>query len=140
MIGPKKPKPAPGAEARARKLVTKRDGSVCVRCHRTDPTFGVNFDHRKNRSQGGEWSASNGQLMCGSGVVGCHGFVTQNPHRALVEGYAVPGWADPSSWPARRWVPTNIGTLEQCWVLYSNDGSWERITDVRAVLLMEGAV
>lgn len=106
-------------EADARELVYLRDGGVCVKCHRVDPIFGVNWDHRKNRSQGGKWAASNGQTLCGSGTTGCHGFVTSHPREAVAEGWAVPGWplADPREWPARRWV-SDAGVLRLRWVIY----------------------
>jgi hypothetical protein len=138
MIGPKPEKPAPGAEARARKLVTARDEGLCVRCRRAH--LGVNFDHRKNRSQGGEWSASNGQLLCGSGTTGCHGEVTAYPAMAVAGGWAVPGWPEavPSEWPARRWVPGVAGILHRVWVLYDDQGGWTEISDAEAARRMVG--
>lgn len=115
-------------ERRARKIVTARDGGMCVKCHRVHPIYGVNWDHRKRRSQGGLWAASNGQLLCGSGTIGCHGWVTQNPAKAAVEGWSVPAWADPLTYPARRYVRGRHGALHLVWVLYRDDGQWEEIT------------
>lgn len=145
MITPKTPKQTHADEVDARELVNLRDGGVCVKCGRVDPLFGVNFDHRKNRSQGGLWSASNGQLMCGSGTVGCHGWATQHPAEAVAEGWAVPSWADPLVWPARRWLKSSFGTVRLAWVLYRNtpgpDGQlWDEISDGEAVRRMEGTV
>lgn len=128
MIAPKQPKQTPADERRARRIVIVGDGGVCVKCHRSHPVHGVNWDHRKNKGQGGLWAASNGQLLCGSGTTGCHGWKTQNPAEASAEGWAVPGWADPLTYPGRRWLPSGLGTLRLAWVLYRNDGKWEEIT------------
>jgi hypothetical protein len=133
MIGPKTPKPNPAEERRARADVKKRDRGVCVKCLRVHPIHGVNWDHRKNASQGGLVVASNGQLLCGSGTTGCHGWKTNSPARACAEGWAVPGWADPLTYPARRWQSTGLGTFELIWVLYRDDGSWDRVPDEEAV-------
>src|SRR5690606_39263311 len=113
---------------------------VCVRCRRSHPLFGVNFDHRKNRSQGGLWSASNGQLMCGSGTVGCHGHVTQNPAEALREGWSVPSWADPASWPAARWFRGEHGIFTRGFVLYDDEGRFREITADEAARITDGMV
>lgn len=130
MIGPKQEKQlSAAAERRGRNIVKKRDRGVCVKCRRVDPVWGVNHDHRLNRSQGGDWSPANGQLLCGSGTTGCHGWVTTNPEVACAEGWAVPGWADPATYPGRRWVRTRFGTLVLVWVLYRDDGTWAQITD-----------
>lgn len=145
MIRPKyeSPKPAKRSKSRAdeieaREYVNLRDAGVCVRCRRVHPLFGVNFDHRKNKGQGGPWSASNGQLLCGSGTTGCHGWKTDHPTDAVTEGWAVPGWdrADPLKWPARRWLRTDLGTLRLAWVIYDDFGSWTEITHGYAFVLM----
>lgn len=138
MIQQKAPKQTRADEQRARKLVTLRDEGVCVRCRRVDPIHGVNFDHRLNRSQGGAWSPENGQLLCGSGTTGCHGWVTEHPAQAILDGWAVPGWADPASWPARRWLSTPAGSLRLCWVLLGDDCSVMEISEDEAQRLMKG--
>lgn len=124
----------------ARDLVNLRDGGVCVKCGRVDPFFGVNFDHRVNRSQGGDWRASNGQLLCGSGTTGCHGWVTTEPGKAIADGWACPGYADPAEWPARRYIWSRWGTVALSWVLYADDGTWREISDEEARKRMEGTV
>jgi hypothetical protein len=129
MIGPKVPRQTSGDERRAREVVRGRDDGRCVRCRRHGP---ANWDHRKNASQGGLWAPSNGQLLCGSGTTGCHGWKTSNPAEAIAEGWAVPGWADPLVWPARRWVATSLGTLKKVWVLYDDRGGFKQITDDEA--------
>lgn len=140
MISPKASKQTRADEIAARELVNLRDGGVCVKCLRTHPVFGVNFDHRKNRSQGGDWSPSNGQLLCGSGTTGCHGFVTSHPAEAIEEGWAVPGWADPLVWPARRWRKGWGGIVGLRWFLYDNQGGVHWITDEEAMRRMNGTV
>lgn len=128
MIGPKMEKwTSRTHEIDGREIVKLRDAGVCVRCRRVHPLFGVNHDHRRNRSQGGDWSPSNGQLLCGSGTTGCHGYVTEHPREAVADGWAVPGWADWREWPARRWLPASNGTLRLGWVLYDDVGGWVQI-------------
>ena len=125
------------AEIDAREVVGYRDEGVCVNCRRVDPVFGVNWDHRKNRSQGGTWEPANGQLLCGSGTTGCHGYFTSHPQEAFATGYAVPGWAEPTEYPARRWVYGGY-VLKQVWVLYDNAGQWTQIDDDEAQARIEG--
>lgn len=132
MIGPKLPKQTAADERRARAAVKERDQGICVRCGRP----GNNWDHRKNRSQGGRWEASNGQTLCGSGTTGCHGWRTLNPAAAVLEGFAVPGWGRPEWWPAYR-------ADVRSWVLYvdvpdSFGRWWTEITHATADLLMNG--
>ncbi|WP_349862619.1 HNH endonuclease signature motif containing protein [Leifsonia sp. WHRI 6310E] len=126
-------------EAEARDVVDHRDERVCVKCRRVDPMFGVNWDHRKNRSQGGEWRASNGQLLCGSGTTGCHGWKTSHPMEAREQGYSVPGYADPAEYPARRWAYVGY-VLAQVWVLYDDAGQWVVISEEEAQMRIRGEV
>lgn len=124
MIGPKEPKPSPADEKHAYAKATERGGGSCARCGK----YGVQRDHRKNRSQGGLTVLSNLQLLCPT----CHQWKTENPTAAVLEGFAVPGWARPETWPAWH---IGIG-----WVLYLDepeDGHLIRpITAVTADLLM----
>lgn len=60
----------------------------------------TNFQHRKNRGQGGAWAPSNGIDVCGSGTTGCHGYIHANPAEAVENGWTVPSWADPVATPA----------------------------------------
>ena len=104
MIAPKVAKPTPAEEREAYRLVTIRDNDTCQRCLRNcGPS---NRDHRQDRSVGGRTSVVNLQILGGSGTTGCHGWKTANPRDAQAEGWAVPGWADPHEYPARRWLPT----------------------------------
>lgn len=71
----------------ARDLVTTRAGGVCEVCGTCAAT---SFQHRRNRSQGGLWSASNGLAVCGSGNYGgCHGRIHQHPTQAMRKGWMV---------------------------------------------------
>jgi len=137
VIAPKPPKQTAADERRARALVKRRDGGLCVKCRRVHPLHGVNWDHRKNKGQGGLWAASNGQLLCGSGTTGCHGWKTQNPAQAAAEGWAVPAWADPLTYPARRWLPSGLGTVRLAWVLLRDDGTFDEITEEDALRRIE---
>lgn len=133
MIGPKIERwLTPQLERKGRALVSARDGGTCVKCRRGGA---MNHDHRLNRSQGGDWSPSNGQLLCGSGTTGCHGWRTTHPRDAVIEGWAVAGHSTlaPAEWPARRWVHTKWGTLRLSWVLLDDDGGWLEIDEREAV-------
>lgn len=126
MIGPKIPKPTPREEREAYAAATTRDQDRCVRCGE----YGIQRDHRKNRSQGGLTVVSNLQGLCQP----CHTWKTTNPAAAVLEGFAVPGWAHPETWPGYR---IGVG-----WVIYFDapvDGAWWReITETTADLLMSG--
>jgi len=122
VIGPKVPRPSKAQERAAYQAATTRDDDRCVRCG----VFGVQRDHRKNRSQGGLTVPENIQCLCPD----CHLFKTLSPAAAVLEGFAVPGWAHPELWPAYR---HNTG-----WVIYEGTG-FRVITETTADLLMGGA-
>lgn len=113
------------ADRYAYELVTRRDVQ-CVRCGSHDR---LERDHRKNRSQGGQTTASNMQLLCAS----CHRWKTENPQDARTSGFAVPGWARPWEWPAYR--QTALGGR---WCLYGDDGLVMFITEREAAHMMSG--
>lgn len=126
VIGPKTPRPSPADEKRAYADATTRDNATCVRCG----AFGIERDHRQNR-QAGNTVVSNLQGLCRK----CHQWKTENPTAALLEGFAVPRWARPETWPAWR---VGVG-----WVLYfdtpDQDGNWwQEITEAVADMLMRG--
>lgn len=102
----------------ARKLVAERSGGVCEVCGAMRAT---NFQHRKNRSQGGRWSASNGLHVCGSGTTGDHGRIHHSPSEAYSFGWSVKSWQDPAETPVR----TAYG-----WVLLDDEGSWTAVAHV----------
>jgi len=82
-------------EREARKLVYARSGGVCEACGSERAT---EWHHRKNRSQGGLWTPSNG-LHLG---VACHRRITVNPRDAADEGYTVWSWQDHREVPVSR--------------------------------------
>ncbi|WP_242089205.1 HNH endonuclease [Curtobacterium sp. DN_7.5] len=131
MIGPKTSAPTAAEESRAYALVTERDEERCQRCHRGGV---AQRDHRKNRSQGGRTAASNLHLLCPD----CHLWKTDHPVEAAHDGWGVPGWADPATFPARRWLRTELGTLRQAWVLYDDVGTWREISAEQARRQMGG--
>lgn len=118
-------------ENEAYELCGLRDLNRCVRCGAHDH-LGLNRDHRKNRSQGGRTVIENLQLLCGTGTTGCHGWVTEHPRSAVLEGFAIPGWpqADPAEWPARRVFSFDVVTgkpiIDPC--MYRADGSVDWIS------------
>ena len=124
-VTPKMRKPTKAEEKAAYEAVTTRDGGKCVRCGWYG---GTQRDHRQNRSQGGATTVENLQLLC----LPCHTWKGANPSAAVLEGFAVPGWARPELWPAWRYDVHS-------WVLYERDG-WTRITETVADLLMHGEV
>lgn len=124
-------KPTAGEERRAYAIATARD-QVCVRCRRGD----VQRDHRKNRSQGGLTLASNLHLLCTT----CHEWKTTHPAEAAAAGLAVPGWATPIDFPARRWLETGLGTHREAWVLYDDEGGWIEISDLEAAARGRGVI
>ena len=133
MILPKVRKPTKAEEADAYELATLRDKDTCQRCRRDcGPTA---RDHRVNRSQGGRTVVSNLHVL----GLDCHIWASEHPADAQAEGWAAPSYAEPSEWPARRWMPVYGGRLHLSWVLYSDDGELAVITEEDAALRMYGA-
>lgn len=99
-------------EKKARDRVAERSGGICEVCGAARAT---NYQHRKNRSQGGPWSASNGLHVCGSGTTGCHGYIHAHPAESYERGWSVHSWDDPADIPAQ----THIGEL-----LLDDEGGW----------------
>lgn len=99
---PGRPKTHSGmAENAARITVRRRSGGCCEVCGVAAAT---NFQHRKARSQGGEWSAVNGLDVCGAGnYAGCHGRIHQNPEEAYANGWSVRSTDDPAAIPFTHW-------------------------------------
>jgi hypothetical protein len=108
---------------RVRAKLYERAASMCEICGVRPAT---NAHHRKNRSQGGKDALSNLLLLCGSGTIKCHGYVT-----APVKNYHL--------WPA---VPKRMGWC--CWrsdepsdvpVYYR--GQWVRLDDAGHVHVLK---
>lgn len=133
MIAPKVAKQTAAEETWAYQKATERDHGCCVRCG----AFGVQRDHRKNRSQTGRTTPGQLQCLCFSafGREGCHEWKGKHPKLAAAEGWAVPGWVeDPLTYPARR----RISPRELIWVIYDDLGGWRRITDDEALARIAG--
>lgn len=89
-------------EKEARRLVYARSGGRCERCGRR----ATEWHHRKNRSQGGLWAASNGIHACSE----CHRWFTGNPDEACDWGWSVRRFGDPTTQPVvLNGVPTILG-------------------------------
>lgn len=133
MITQKTPKPSKSDEHDAYELATLRDGNRCQRCLRDCGP--IARDHRQNR-QPGNTIVPNLQCL----GLRCHQWKTEHSRDALAEGWAVPSWADPREWPARRWFTGEFGIKTLGWVLYRDDGGVLEITESEAVHRMEGTV
>lgn len=96
---------------RTLRLVGIRSGGRCERCGGP----GHSTHHLTNRSQGGRWTPSNCVRLCGSGLGGCHGWVTVNPVEAAEEGFHLKPWESPGRKPIHS-------TLHGV-VLLADDGS-----------------
>ena len=132
MIRPKIAKQSKTDDQKAYDVATLRDNDTCQRCLRDcGPTA---RDHRRNRSQGGLTTVANLQIM----GLRCHIFVTEHPAEAIAEGWAVPGFADPLVWPARRWFTGDYGIRTLGWVLLDDAGHVLEITEDEALRRMEG--
>lgn len=132
-ILPKTQKPTPREERDAYKIATDRDRNICQRCLRDCGP--IARDHRQNR-QPGNTTAANLQLL----GLRCHQWKTEHPREAIREGWAVPSYADPLVWPARRWRFTALGPVRLGWCLYDNQGGVHWITDEEAMRRMNGLV
>lgn len=140
---PRRPQGPSPEELEGRALVEARDAGTCVLCGK--PGEGLNWHHRKLRSQGGDWSASNGILLCGSGSVGCHGRVHGNPREAYDYGWMVPGGRDPAEYPVLSWrwlsgTPDRHGVRRRghLWLLLADDGTYAVIGDTEALARIDG--
>ncbi|MET8985927.1 HNH endonuclease signature motif containing protein [Nonomuraea wenchangensis] len=109
------PQPNSGPSAKLRALVEARDNG-CVRCGAKVPRDEDSVHHRIPRGRGGENTAENLLLLCGSGTTGCHGWVESHRTEAYNAGYLVRTGFDPLD------VPVLLrGTT---WAYPSPDGRW----------------
>ena len=113
-------------------LATLRDGNRCL--FRAPECVGAaQRDHRQNRTAFNTVT-SNLQLLC----LVHHQWKSEHPEDALAEGWAVPSWADPAEWPARRWVDVGYGVLRLVWCLYDDEGGIRVISEAEAFRPMYG--
>lgn len=131
MIRPKRLKQSEANKRDAYEVTYHRDKATCQKCRR--PGLHVERDHRQNRDPFNT-VPSNLQLLCGpfSPEGGCHKWKTEHPREAVAEGWAVPRWADPAEWPARRYFRNRWGVLRAGWALYADDGTVTEITEQEA--------
>ncbi|WP_409186682.1 hypothetical protein F9C11_21575 [Amycolatopsis sp. VS8301801F10] len=100
------------SEANGRAVVRARSGGTCeVRVLGVCEGRAAEWQHRKARSQGGEWNPANGLHTCQA----CHRWIHQNPTEATAAGWTVPREEDPAAVPVEDYP--NWGR-----VLLGNDG------------------
>lgn len=109
------PRKDSGPSAKLRALVEARD-QACVRCGRVVPRDEDSIHHRIPRGRGGENTAENLLLLCGSGTTGCHGWVESNRAEAYRLGYLVQTGIDPLDMP--------VLLAGRVWAYASPDGKW----------------
>lgn len=104
-------------EKKCRQIVAERAGNKCEICEAPPGSM----HHRRFRSQGGPWTPSNILRLCGDGVRGCHGKLTNtNGRRAEyeAEGWIVPAWKDWQSTPVKTW---------RGYLLLDDEGGWTNL-------------
>jgi hypothetical protein len=112
------------AEKRARAVVRERSGGMCeVAVPGVCMGRATNYQHRKNRSQGGEYSPSAALDCCGSGTQGCHGYLHAHPAVAYRWGWSVRQHHDPAGIPVRL---ANSGW--PMWFFLREDGSTDPVS------------
>lgn len=85
-------------ETLGRKLVAERAGGQCeIAIPRLCTIRPHEWSHRKNRSQGGSWAASNGAHACHA----CHVWLTEHPQAAYANGWLVRQAYDQTAIPFR---------------------------------------
>lgn len=84
-------------KAEIAEAVLERAGNYCEACGKVGSDFALH--HRKLRSQGGEDAIENLIAVHHK----CHNMGTDsihlNPKRAIENGWIVPSWADPATYP-----------------------------------------
>lgn len=106
----RKPAKRDPAEAAARATVKARSQGRCEVCGRAP---GQEMHHRRNRSQGGAWTASNLLHLCSAH----HLHVTTHPQASRDQGWSVPSHREPSGVPV--WL-AGLG-----WVFLDDHGNYE---------------
>lgn len=81
---PRTKRPKNPGEAKTRQLVKERSGGWCEVC---GAARAESIHHRRKRSQGGPWTASNCVHTCGDGTRGCHGWAEHNADAADPAGF-----------------------------------------------------
>jgi len=89
------------SESLCRKVVPVRSAGMCEICGRQP---GQSLHHRKPRSQGGKWHPANIVHLCGDGVAGCHGRVTDTRTEYYGRGWLVHRDDEPAAMPFEHWL------------------------------------
>ncbi len=87
-------------EQKCRITVRDRSGGLCEICYLAEA---IHMHHRKNRSQGGTWTAENIMHVC----LECHNRVGAHPAESYRCGWSVRSGHDPLTTPVlrrREWV------------------------------------
>jgi hypothetical protein len=89
-LGIRRPSQTPD-ERNGRALVGRRSGGWCeLRIDGVCAGPATDWQHRRNRSQGGTWAASNGIHTCRN----CHRYIHDRPTAAVDNGWTVQSWMD----------------------------------------------
>lgn len=103
-------------ERECRRVLAERSDMLCERC---GIGSGLTLHHRRKRSAGGPWTASNCVMLCGHGTAGCHGWVEANPKAAMESGWWVSRYADEKEIPVFMW---------HGWVYLDDDGGMNDVS------------
>jgi hypothetical protein len=104
----------------ARSLVKARDDFHCQMCGKALWVGEGNTHHRLNKGRGGSAVLERASILitaCGSGTLGCHGAVTENPDWARSIGWLLPR-NNPDIDPELEPILTFEG-----WYLLADDGT-----------------
>jgi hypothetical protein len=103
-----------GSQSLGRKLVYARSGG---RCEAGCGGIGQEWHHRKARSLGGRWDASNGMHVCRP----CHAWIGEHAIEAGGKGWYLGAREDPSAVPMLRFGAR---------VYVDDEGGWAAVTEV----------
>jgi hypothetical protein len=103
-----------GSQSQGRTLVYARSGG---RCEAGCGGIGQEWHHRKARSLGGRWDASNGMHVCRP----CHAWIGEHAIEAGGKGWYLGAREDPSAVPMLR-----FGVR----VYVDDEGGWAAVTEV----------
>lgn len=121
----------------ARTLVRARDGHYCQMCGQSIVDRPSSIHHRLNRGNGGSALLERASILirlCGDGVFGCHGWVTNHPKAAGPAADGGTGWLLPRNNPDIDPTREPILTFEG-WRLLDDEGGW---TTCESPLLQAG--
>lgn len=100
------------SETQARQIVRQRSNGVCEVCAAARAT---DYQHRKNRSQGGRWAPSAALDCCHA----CHMRMHREVLEAVRHGWTVQSHSEPADTPV--WIRPWLGSG---WYLLADDGTY----------------